>query len=314
MGETKCTADGVRWYDRHNKLIPYFQFRAHIPFAFVAVGAIIYLQASAYEWLKIVGCWFLFASMALTSNHRYFAHASFDTSRPFRFVLALLACLGMQHGPLWWSSKHRKHHKKCDLPGDPHSWKQTSWWYAWWGWVYAIDEQQIDVQFLHPSMFTKSDLFPLPSMLCPQLSSDPKGKGSNQQNIATELLLADKFWWAPFVLVQVALFFAGVPARSILFYFTGPCINIPLPILLFNVMFHPPTTTPTKAGCFALDSLLDPAAFLFGEAHHQDHHIYPARAKRPGLFDVSWICLLKPLLAVGLIWDPKMMLSDAKHV
>jgi stearoyl-CoA desaturase (delta-9 desaturase) len=73
-------------------------------------------------------CWLGLAMLSLTMNHRFFAHSAFKTSRPARFVFSLCACLGLQFGPLWWSSKHRKHHKLCDLPGDPHSWKQSSWW------------------------------------------------------------------------------------------------------------------------------------------------------------------------------------------
>src|SRR4051794_4791804 len=34
--------------------------------------------------------------------HRYFAHRSYKTSRPFQFVLGVLGCSALQKGPLWW--------------------------------------------------------------------------------------------------------------------------------------------------------------------------------------------------------------------
>ncbi len=85
--------------------------------------------------------WYAVASVALTMNHRFFSHAAFKTSRPWRFVLAIITLYGMQFGPIWWSSKHRLHHKFCDTPADPHSWKQTSFYYAWWAWFHGHKEQ-----------------------------------------------------------------------------------------------------------------------------------------------------------------------------
>lgn len=33
--------------------------------------------------------------------HRYFAHGSYKTSRPFQFVLAVMGASAWQKGPLW---------------------------------------------------------------------------------------------------------------------------------------------------------------------------------------------------------------------
>src|SRR5262249_11407629 len=38
--------------------------------------------------------------------HRYFAHRSYKTSRPFQFLLAWLGCSALQKGPLWWAGHH----------------------------------------------------------------------------------------------------------------------------------------------------------------------------------------------------------------
>jgi hypothetical protein len=97
-----------------------------MPAALVTVGC---WSPSAKECLLVFLAWLGLAACALTMNHRYFAHCAFKTSRPMRVVCAAVGCLGLQYGPMWWSSKHRKHHKCCDAPGDPHSWRETSWWY-----------------------------------------------------------------------------------------------------------------------------------------------------------------------------------------
>jgi stearoyl-CoA desaturase (delta-9 desaturase) len=53
--------------------------------------------------------------------HRYFSHRAFRTSRWFQFVGALLGCLAMQKGPLWWAAHHRNHHRHSDRERDVHS-------------------------------------------------------------------------------------------------------------------------------------------------------------------------------------------------
>lgn len=66
--------------------------------------------------------------------HRYFAHQSFETSRPMRLVLAIFGCASYQRGPLWWASTHRMHHVHCDSPDDPHSRRQAGFIYSHIGW------------------------------------------------------------------------------------------------------------------------------------------------------------------------------------
>jgi stearoyl-CoA desaturase (delta-9 desaturase) len=66
--------------------------------------------------------------------HRYFAHRAFRTSRPVQFVLALLGCLSVQRGPLWWAWTHREHHRKADTPDDIHSPRYQGFLYAHAGW------------------------------------------------------------------------------------------------------------------------------------------------------------------------------------
>ena len=298
------------------RLRPYWALNHVTPWIFLVNPAFAYM-ASCADLGRAFVSWFAFASLGLVANHRFFSHVSFETSRPFRLVLGFVSCLGMQYGPLWWSSKHRRHHKHCDLPEDSHSWKQTSFWYAWMLWTQAQREQQIDVEFLHPSLFDAKPSFHLPPALTPLHSRDTV----HGRHVAPELLLLDKLWWAPFVLLHLTLHLvAGLDLRTIFLAFTTPLLNIVLPILLFNVIFHPHDDLPpllkhpkgaTAVGCYALDSLVDPLTFMLGESHHADHHKFPARARRPGPIDLSWVLIVKPLLATGLIWNPRMMQNKA---
>lgn len=306
----------LSWGNMHNVLT------AHpllMPVALVIVGM---WSPTKSECLLVFLSWLALASVSLTMNHRYFAHCAFKTSRPFRIVCGCLACLGLQYGPMWWSSKHRKHHKLCDAPGDPHSWRETSFWYAWFGWVMAVPERNIEVDYLHNTMFLPdgSPQSKLPAWLMPRQSTDEVVKLNPQDDsavaaspdrvVAPELLLLDKLWWLPSVAVYAFLKLGlDCSQRTCFLYFLGPSLCLPLPILLFNVMFHPPDNHPTRAGCYALDSMLDPLSVLLGESAHEDHHVFPDRAKRPstlpGGFDLSYTVIIQPLEALGLIWSLK---------
>eukprot|EP01083_Nonionella_stella_P068719 182675_1 len=44
--------------------------------------------------------------------------------------------------------------------------------------------------------------------------------------------------------------------------------------------------------------------YLVGETHHDDHHKHPQKAHRPGL-DLTYYMFLKPLQALGIIYDLK---------
>jgi stearoyl-CoA desaturase (Delta-9 desaturase) len=71
-----------------------------------------------------------------TGYHRLLAHRSFETSRPFQFVLALLGVLAGQNGPLWWVSHHRHHHKHSDREGDVHS-PHAGFFWSHMGWLFS---------------------------------------------------------------------------------------------------------------------------------------------------------------------------------
>jgi stearoyl-CoA desaturase (delta-9 desaturase) len=54
-------------------------------------------------------------------HHRYFTHKSFETSRPMRYAIGILAQLTCQGSMLRWVADHRRHHAHADECGDVHS-------------------------------------------------------------------------------------------------------------------------------------------------------------------------------------------------
>jgi stearoyl-CoA desaturase (Delta-9 desaturase) len=216
--------------------------------------------------------------------HRYFAHGAYKTSRFVQFLIAIIGSLALQGGVLWWAGKHRRHHKHCDQPQDPHSPTQTSWV----GWMYY--ETHHDWAFI------------------PQHLQTPEVLIVNLLFVVPNFLLT----WSliPLVGKEWALFLCYVPA----------CVGC-LASLRFNVEYHPAPKKPAKLGeCLSinkesgdkgigplrLDWLAKNAPFLFeplvGEAYHDDHHDFPRRAQRPGL-DVPYFFVLRPLSKLGVIWD-----------
>jgi stearoyl-CoA desaturase (delta-9 desaturase) len=226
--------------------------------------------------------------------HRYFAHNAFKTSRAFQFVLGVFGSMAMQGGVLWWASKHLRHHKHCDEPQDPHSPTQTSSMYAWLGWLYF--ETHHDWAYLPKRLLTPEMLFINLFFIVPNM-------------IGTLALV-------PLVGKEWALFLCWVPA----------CFGA-LATTRFNVDYHPPIKNRKDGECIGINKesgdkgigplRLEWLAFyapwmfepLVGEAFHEDHHLYPRRAHRPG-FDIPYTLILQPLAKLGVIWDLQQPLPE----
>lgn len=69
--------------------------------------------------------------------HRYFSHRGFKCSRRVQFILAIIAAQCGQHGPLWWASVHRHHHRRVEQPEDPISPRQHGLFQSHVGWVWC---------------------------------------------------------------------------------------------------------------------------------------------------------------------------------
>ncbi|PNH03724.1 Acyl-CoA Delta(11) desaturase, partial [Tetrabaena socialis] len=195
--------------------------------------------------------------------HRFFSHGAFQTSRPFQFLLGVVACMAYQNGPIWWASKHNRHHRYCDTAADPHSWLETGFWYSWVGWTLGRKEIPVDTTFV-PMQFRK----------------------------APELWLLDSFWCVPVLAANLLVWhLAGYEAMIYCLYI--PMMLCRLITLGFNVGFHPmhKRAKEEDAKCKSTDITRGFAGTLAQCASH-----------RPG-FDLPWHLTIRWWAAVGLVWN-----------
>ncbi len=78
----------------------------------------------------LVGMYLLTMTGIELGFHRYYAHRTFETTRPIRALLLILGSMAGQGSTLLWSAIHRWHHAHTDVPGDLHS--PTLGRHGWW--------------------------------------------------------------------------------------------------------------------------------------------------------------------------------------
>lgn len=108
-----------------------------LPFWSVHVAAVAGVIALGWSWAGLglaVALYYVRMFFLAGGWHRYFAHRSYRTSRPFQLVLAVGGTLCVQKGVLWWAANHRIHHKYADESGDLHSPVQGGFWWSHAGW------------------------------------------------------------------------------------------------------------------------------------------------------------------------------------
>ena len=200
--------------------------------------------------------------------HRYFSHKAFRCSRSVQFALSFIGCLASQGSPIWWASKHRRHHKYCDTEKDPHSPQVFSTFYAWLGWIYIEGPlgRSVDSEFVKElEAFPELQLF----------------------EIAPCLPVITVHW----------VWFSAFGAGELVFVSMWSSILCQLLTLYFNVIFH--RNNCCDDVCKASDMPHDILSNVFGEAYHKDHHIHPSKCRRPGLDLPYWTCIM-PMQRLGI--------------
>ena len=204
--------------------------------------------------------------------HRYFAHKTFRTSRPFQFLLALLGTAATQKGPLWWASLHRIHHRESDGPGDVHSPKR-GFYYSHQGWIFDKRWQA-----------TRLDLIP-------DFAKYPEIQWLNRWHFVPPVALAV----ACFAIGGLPGLFWGFFLSTTLLWHSTYTINS-LSHLFGTRRFD---TGDTSRNNWAL------ALLTCGEGWHNNHHHYMASARqgfRWWEIDITYY-VLRALKTVGVIWD-----------
>ncbi|WNG59755.1 acyl-CoA desaturase [Archangium gephyra] len=107
-----------------------------IPLLGFCAGVWLFLREGISGWDLglLVGMYLLTMVGIEVGFHRYFAHRTFETTRPLRALFLILGSMAGQGSALLWSAVHRTHHAHTDQPGDPHSpllggffWAQFLW-------------------------------------------------------------------------------------------------------------------------------------------------------------------------------------------
>ncbi len=123
----------------------FYLFAKNVPAAY----AIYWIATQPTGWVE----WSCFAALYVMNilsmsigYHRFFTHKAFDTSKPMRYAIAILAQLGTFGSLRRWVAEHRRHHAHSDRVGDIHSpyyddhGRDTGgakgWKYAHLGWVF----------------------------------------------------------------------------------------------------------------------------------------------------------------------------------
>jgi stearoyl-CoA desaturase (delta-9 desaturase) len=249
-----------------------------IPFLLVHVAAVVFVIAYGFSWkgLGLAVLFYYIRMFGITGgNHRYFAHKTYQTSRAFQLVLALLGTISVQKGVLWWAAHHRVHHKFSDKPEDIHSMKQRGFLWSHVGWILS-----------HKYDATEWDQIP-------DFAKYP------------ELRWLNRFHLIPITAFAVILFLCGgwfalgwgfFVSTSLLWHGT----------FTINSLSHWLGRRRYATTDESRNSLLL-ALLTMGEGWHNNHHYYP-KAANQGFFwweiDMTYY-ILRLLSLVGVVWDVK---------
>ena len=208
--------------------------------------------------------------------HRYFAHRSFQMSRPARFVWALIGTAAMQKGPLWWAGHHVNHHRFADRDGDPHSPTVSGLYYAHIGW-FLNDARHDAVAATNPVIrdFSK----------------------------AREIAWLDRFHFVPPLVLAIAMYLiGGLP--WLVWGFCLPTVTLAHATFAINTVNHLFGSRRFETVDQSRNNAVT-AIFAAGEGWHNNHHRYQ-RSARNGFywweFDLTWY-VIRAMQALGLAWN-----------
>lgn len=106
---------------------------------YLAVAAAIWLLWNRwFTWVDVillVTTYLAIAAGVTVGLHRYFTHRSFETTRPVRITLGVLALLAIEGTITQWVANHLWHHAHADTEDDLHS-PLHGLWHAHTGWFF----------------------------------------------------------------------------------------------------------------------------------------------------------------------------------
>ncbi len=216
--------------------------------------------------------------------HRLLTHTGFKTFAPVRYAFAVIGSLAGEGSPLDWVADHRKHHAHSDLPGDPHSPHDGSWWsHMFW---LAFDTHNGD----HAKHLRR---------WCPDLASD-RGMWVVDRmflpiNIIVGLVIGGFGYWLGGWPMAASMVAWGVFVRLVLVLHSTWLVNSASHIWGYR---NYETTDNSRNNWWV-------AIVSYGEGWHNNHHAYPRMAMHGHKWwevDMTWM-VIRMLRATGLAWD-----------
>ncbi|MGB7756381.1 MAG: acyl-CoA desaturase [Salinisphaera sp.] len=275
-------------FPQNQHMDDHFDWWNFLPMAIMHLG-LIGIWWTGFTWVSVSLCVFLYVArvFGITAGyHRYFSHRGYKTSRVFQFILAFLGATAMQKGPLWWSAKHREHHRDTDEPDDAHSPRHYGFFDAHIGWVYREARSSPDMDLI-------KDFSKYPELRWIERHQYMPG-------IITAVVCTLLGGWSGFLV--------GFLLSTILVYHATFTINS-----LDHMFGRQRYLTGDDSRNNWLMALLS-----LGEGWHNNHHYYPATARNGFFwweFDPTYYMLVG-LEKVGLVWDlrqpPKSILANEK--
>jgi stearoyl-CoA desaturase (delta-9 desaturase) len=253
----------------------------------LACLAVIWVGISPVAVLVCVASYLLRMFAITAFYHRYFAHRAFRTSRPVQFAFAVIGASATQRGPLWWAAHHRRHHKRADRRGDPHTPRKGLAW-SHMGW------------FLSRSHFTTE------WSQIPDLARFPELRWLDRFDLVVPLAYAAGMFGLGVLLERLAPGLGTSGGQMLVWGYFISTVALIHVTLTINSLAHRfgsrRFSTPDRSRNNPWLALL-----TLGEGWHNNHHHFPGSA-RQGFFwwelDISYL-LLKAMAVVGLVRDLK---------
>jgi stearoyl-CoA desaturase (Delta-9 desaturase) len=252
--------------------------RSRSVFALFHLSIVSYCFGAVADPVGILLVWFIIQMGVHAGYHRYFTHRSFRTFPWCELVLGLAGCLAYQHGPIWWASKHRRHHQYADTEQDHHT-PIKSFWHAHIGWLWAEGAGNIEWRYV-------SDLRrPIPLWI------EAHERWIHATYVSAAFLVGGWSgvlnWWAVPIVICWHTTFSTNSICHVLGSRPRSC--------------HPP------GACNARNNALV-AILNLGEGWHNNHHANPSLSHH-GCYrwyeiDIVYAVLLV-LERLGLVWDLK---------
>lgn len=254
----------------------------------IHLGALLIFVPALFSWAgvatAVVFHWLTGGIGVCLGYHRHFTHKSFETTRPVRYLLAIMGGLSGEGHCLEWVATHRKHHAHSDQVGDPHSPHDGPWWsHVFWTMAHNTPER-------------------LERRYCrwtPDLKDDPGLRLIGKLFIVTHIVLG-------LAMMAVGYFFGGWQlACSLLVWGMFARLVFVLHSTWFvNSASHMwgyrnyQTTDDSRNNWWV-------ALLTYGEGWHNNHHAYPRMARHGHKWweiDVTFITIWL-MKKVGLAWD-----------